>query len=210
MQSSTQTTDTLPVQSLADLQERQSKRQDEAKKNYGNPHTQSGHSDPCLSEHGTGSSGHVMQPLYDEGYHIARGNLYDCPDWAWAALSERSRSTAFMDILRFTKDIVPLSDPSIVNVHNCLIDSRHNPDVPLPAEFIVYHAIIKAPNNPSITKQVIGLNGHYFHLTTENYGLLYIWHHRPTSSFHFWGSNYINVINAVDVIKDRIYKKSFS
>jgi len=144
----------------------------------------------------------------EEGLHIARGNLYHPPDWAWATVAERDANTAFLDILRFTKDIIPLTYPVITDLHTQLIaaDHEHSTD----QDSKIHHVIIRTPSNSSVTKQVIGRDGHYFNLTTENHNLLFIWHRRLDNTFHFWGKDYCNVLNAVDIIKDRIYKKSIS
>jgi len=144
-----------------------------------------------------------IPPVNVEGPQFARDN---CPDCSWTAVTKRDPNTAFLDILRFTKGIIPLTYPIITGLHDQLIKADDGHSIDHEAE--IHHIIIRAPSNSSITKQVIGRNGHYFNITTENYNLLFIWHRRHDNTFHFWGKDYHNVLNAVAIIRDRIYKKS--
>ena len=51
----------------------------------------------------------------------------------------------------------------------------------------IFHGFLYAPKNNDITKQVIGKDGCYFHLTTEKTGVFFIWHNRKSNKFEFWG-----------------------
>ena len=60
-----------------------------------------------------------------------------------------------------------------------------------------------APPNENINKKVIGKNGHYFKITTTNCNVDFIWHHRETNNFFFWGEKQC-VIRAMHKIRNRI------
>ena len=67
----------------------------------------------------------------------------------------------------------------------------------------IFHGFLYAPKNNDITKQVIGKDGCYFHLTTEKTGVFFIWHNRKSNKFEFWGKKR-DTINALNQIKHRI------
>jgi hypothetical protein len=188
-----------PEPPLIELQQRQKTTEETATQQITRGITDSADAD-------TGDRDCHIPPVKVEGPQIARGTLYNCPDWAWATITKRDPNTAFLDILRFTKGIIPLTYPVIT----CLRDQLIKADYECWAVNVpeIHHIIIRAPSDSSVTKQVIGLNGHYFNITTENYNLLFIWHRRHDNTFHFWGKDYTNVLNAVAIIRDRIYKKS--
>lgn len=73
----------------------------------------------------------------------------------------------------------------------------------LNADGVVYRACIKAPPNELITKKVIGRSGYYFHLTTNNSGVHFIWHDRTENQFIIWGEEY-NVKQAIGILNYRI------
>ena len=64
-----------------------------------------------------------------------------------------------------------------------------------------------APPNADICKQVIGKDGYYFKLTTNNTDVDFIWHDREKNNFLFWGER-TNVIQAMKIIRSRIIKTS--
>jgi len=55
----------------------------------------------------------------------------------------------------------------------------------------------------NIIRQVIGRGGCYFHLTTQNTGIDFIWHDRAQNKFFFWGTKY-PLIRAMKIIDKRI------
>lgn len=67
----------------------------------------------------------------------------------------------------------------------------------------ILSGFLRAPKNTDITKQVIGKDGCYFHKTTEETGICFIWHNRTKNSFEFWGQKK-NIIDAMNRIKWRI------
>ena len=69
---------------------------------------------------------------------------------------------------------------------------------------IAYRTSIQAPQSVDAIKRIIGRNGCYFKMTTENFDLLFVWHSRSTGHFHLWGTDIDNLNGAVDVINQRI------
>lgn len=86
------------------------------------------------------------------------------------------------------------------NVDDAFIDTLK---IKLAEEGCVYKGEINAPEDVIITKKVIGRGGYYFHLTTQNSGVYFIWHDRVKSKFVFWGSEY-NVKQAMGILTYRI------
>ena len=67
----------------------------------------------------------------------------------------------------------------------------------------VLTGFLVAPKNEDITKQVIGKDGCYFHKTTNETGVYFIWHNRANKRFEFWGEKF-KLIKAMNLIKWRI------
>ena len=57
-----------------------------------------------------------------------------------------------------------------------------------------------------IIRQVIGKGGCYFHMTTDNTGIDFIWHDRAQNKFFFWGTKY-SLIRAMKIISRRLENK---
>ena len=93
--------------------------------------------------------------------------------------------------------LVNIAPDFMVTLYNTLIN-RHNTFCPT----VFTH--IPAPANSDITRQVIGLNGYYFKLTTTNTGIDFIWHDRENHIFLFWGQNNYRVTRALNAIRRRI------
>lgn len=55
----------------------------------------------------------------------------------------------------------------------------------------------------NIIRQVIGKGGCYFHMTTQNTGIDFIWHDRAQNKFFFWGTKY-PLIRAMKIINSRL------
>jgi len=53
-------------------------------------------------------------------------------------------------------------------------------------------------------KQVIGKEGCYFKLTTQNYDIDFIWHDRKNKKIQFWGPDYKSIRLALSHINLRI------
>jgi len=58
----------------------------------------------------------------------------------------------------------------------------------------------------NIIRQVIGKGGCYFHMTTDNTGIDFIWHDRAQNKFFFWGTKY-SLIRAMKIISRRLENK---
>lgn len=68
-----------------------------------------------------------------------------------------------------------------------------------------YYGFIRAPKCVESVKRIIGINGYYLKLTTQNTGVNFIWHDRERNQFQFWG-DYNNCIKAMHEILYRIRK----
>ena len=64
---------------------------------------------------------------------------------------------------------------------------------------------IPAPPNAEMVKKIIGIDGYYLKLTTQNHGVDFIWHNRVNNEFQFWGE-YQRCIRAMNEIRYRICK----
>ena len=71
----------------------------------------------------------------------------------------------------------------------------------------VLRGFLNAPTDSNITRQVIGKGGCYFHLTTQNCNIDFIWHDRNSNKFLFWGDKF-PLIHAMKQIQYRINKHS--
>lgn len=68
-----------------------------------------------------------------------------------------------------------------------------------------YYGFIYGLRSEVITKKVIGKQGYFFKLTTENKKCDFIWHDRVSNIFMFWGEK-ANLINSMNAIRYRISK----
>ena len=67
------------------------------------------------------------------------------------------------------------------------------------------YGTIPAPPVNALVKQIIGSDGYYLKITTQNSGVDFIWHDRERNEFQFWGE-YTCCVNAMNVIRSRICK----
>lgn len=102
------------------------------------------------------------------------------------------------DIKTLTGDAFLTLDPDFVEQ---LLESVNNNPV-------AWKLTVDAHNDPAITKQVIGTQGHYLRLTTDNTKCYFIWHNRMTNMFNFWGGH-DEVKLAAGIISSRIRKIVF-
>ena len=56
-----------------------------------------------------------------------------------------------------------------------------------------------------IVKKVAGKNGHYFKMTTEAQGAIFIWHSAPEDRIYVWGDKR-SIIDSLNIIHRRFYK----
>ena len=68
-----------------------------------------------------------------------------------------------------------------------------------------FYGSIPAPPWNDVVKQIIGINGHYLKLTTQNCFVDFIWHDRARNEFQFWG-DYQNCVKSMKEIRYRICK----
>lgn len=57
-----------------------------------------------------------------------------------------------------------------------------------------------------VNKQVVGKDGCYLMMTTQNYNCLFIWHNRTTHQFEFWSDNRTSLVHAMNTIRTRLHK----
>ena len=75
----------------------------------------------------------------------------------------------------------------------------------------VYKLTISASSDSNVMRQVIGRDGCYFKITSDNCNLLFLWHYRTGSyrdTISFWGLSLDNVLRAKDIIRSRIDMKT--
>lgn len=70
-----------------------------------------------------------------------------------------------------------------------------------------FNGFLYAPKELDVIRQVIGKGGCYFHKTTNDCDIDFIWHNRETGQFIFWGDK-MNLIHAMDIIRTRIQNKN--
>ena len=101
------------------------------------------------------------------------------------------------EIRKYTGDFSKIGG----NVDDLFIDELKVKLSPKDAE--IFRGEINAPRDIIITKKVIGRGGYYFHLTTRNAGVHFIWHDRANEKFIIWGEDY-NVRQALGILNYRI------
>ena len=113
--------------------------------------------------------------------------------------TEFNSQDALSDINTYTNNFDPQYDISPEFVENLTTNITQNPTV--------LQGFLYAPSDPNITRQVIGKGGCYFHMTTQNCAIHFIWHDRQSNKFLFWGDKY-PLIKAMKIIYSRIQKYS--
>ena len=105
--------------------------------------------------------------------------------------------------------------------HITELTSNFNENSKLEADFVenlqntlnetetLLHGYLYAPRDSELTRQVIGKNGCYFHKTTKECSIYFIWHNRNTNRFEFWGQKK-ELIKAMSIIRSRILKTTQS
>ena len=113
--------------------------------------------------------------------------------------TEFDSQDALSDINTYTNNFDPQYGISPEFVENLTTNITQNPTV--------LQGFLYAPSDPNITRQVIGKGGCYFHMTTQNCAIHFIWHDRQSNKFLFWGDKY-PLIRAMKIIYSRIQKYS--
>ena len=114
--------------------------------------------------------------------------------------SHQSSSETFNEIKTLTNDFdinYNITSEFVKNLETKLLDKEGK----------ILKGFLYAPKDPVITKRVIGKNGCYFHQTTSNCDIEFIWHNRDTNQFLFWGEKF-KLIKAMNIIRSRIIKYS--
>ena len=73
---------------------------------------------------------------------------------------------------------------------------------PWPTTFGMFNA----PSHILALKKIIGIDGHFLKLTTQNCDVDMIWHDRWNNMFVFWGPSVYTVVQAMNQIRSRIIK----
>ena len=73
---------------------------------------------------------------------------------------------------------------------------------PWPTTFGMFNA----PPHILTLKKIIGIDGHFLKLTTQNCDVDMIWHDRRNNMFVFWGPSNYAVVQAMNQIRSRIIK----
>lgn len=116
--------------------------------------------------------------------------------------------TALNEISTYTNDFDPIYKIS-AEFKETLTNSINSRDTTL-------RGFLNVPENPDIIRQVIGKGGCYFHMTTSNTGIDFIWHDRSANKFFFWGTKYpliraMNIISKrLDIVSERMKSSSTS
>jgi hypothetical protein len=103
-----------------------------------------------------------------------------------------------VDIGRFTEQLQLIPQPYREYLFHRLWVERANMET-LCSE-------LSAPSDVEILKRIIGDNGHYLKLTTQNCNVDFIWHDREANLFRFWAPKKYNLIQAMNIIRGRIIK----
>jgi hypothetical protein len=66
--------------------------------------------------------------------------------------------------------------------------------------------MFKSPSDVDALKKIIGIDGYFLKLTTQNCDVDIIWHDRQNNMFVFWGPCIYAVVQAMNQIRSRIIK----
>ena len=103
--------------------------------------------------------------------------------------------TALNEINTYTNDFDPIYKIS-QEFKDTLTSNINERDTTL-------RGFLNVPQDPNIIRQVIGKGGCYFHMTTQNTGIDFIWHDRSANKFYFWGTKF-PLIRAMNIIHKRL------
>ena len=108
--------------------------------------------------------------------------------------------------------------PAAIHQEISNLTDNFNSDLHLSPEFVtslqqdlnsntnqLFRGFLNTPKNDdgTIMKQVIGKEGCYFHMTTQNTKSMFIWHDRDNYKVYIWGEKF-PVINSLKIIQQRI------
>lgn len=116
-------------------------------------------------------------------------------------LDKTTQQQVLADIRKYTNDFDEKYKLNELFVNNLIEKLSNN------SSDEIYRGFLNTPDNTEVIKRVIGKNGYYFHLTTQNCKILFIWHDREKKKFFFWGEKR-PLILALKIIHHRILKIS--
>ena len=111
-------------------------------------------------------------------------------------LEEQTAIQSLSEISKFTEGFSEkynYDEQFVLNLNNSL----NTPDKKILKGFL------NTPKDINIMKQVIGKKGCYFHLTTTNCNIEFIWYDKKSNKVYFWGNKF-ELIKAMNIIKHRI------
>ena len=109
------------------------------------------------------------------------------------------------DALAYIKKLTSNFDPQYRISEEFITQLTHSLD----NDSTIFQGFLYAPNDPVICKKVIGRGGCYFHKTTQQCQIDFIWHDRDNQKFLFWGKKW-PLIRALNAIHHRITTQSES
>ena len=122
------------------------------------------------------------------GKDYSNENLEDTKFWK---LTQMSGGEAYQQIKELTGMKIKDPDFSMEEMGSRLLRNDN-----------ISRGFMYAPTDEHITRRVIGENGYFFKMTTENTKINFMWHDRDKNIFYFWGHQK-NVINAMNKIYER-------
>ena len=122
-------------------------------------------------------------------------NSTNSPKKMYYSFTSLNAETALNEINTYTNDFDPVYKIS-QEFKDTLTSNINERDTTL-------RGFLNVPQDPNIIRQVIGKGGCYFHMTTQNTGIDFIWHDRSANKFYFWGTKF-PLIRAMNIIHKRL------
>jgi len=125
----------------------------------------------------------------------------------WFDLTEISPNQALLDIEKFTNRFENIKDTDFIGQLYDGVNAHYSP-YGFSSVIIGY---IPAPpkssaNSQDVIKKVIGTQGYWLKLTTQNSGVHFIWYEPVLNNFLFWAPDRRSIVAAMKAIRWRIIK----
>jgi len=125
----------------------------------------------------------------------------------WFDLTEISPNQALLDIEKFTNRFENIKDTDFIGQLYDRVNAHYGP-YGFSSVIIGY---IPAPpkssaNSQDVIKKVIGTQGYWLKLTTQNSGVHFIWYEPVLNNFLFWAPDRRSIVAAMKAIRWRIIK----
>ena len=125
----------------------------------------------------------------------------------WFDLTEISPNQALLDIEKFTNRFENIKDTDFIGQLYDGVNAHYGP-YGFSSVIIGY---IPAPpkssaNSQDVIKKVIGTQGYWLKLTTQNSGVHFIWYEPVLNNFLFWAPDRRSIVAAMKAIRWRIIK----